>query len=265
MRLIRQHPLVSFFVLAYLLSWHAWLLWLVHLAPQPGLDPLGPFAAALIVSGIAGGWSAVKRLLRRILEWRVGLRWYALITLLPVAICMIAVSVNLALGAPAPAAAKLAAWTEVPARFLFILLFIGLGEEPGWRGFALPRLLERHSELKASLVLGTFWALWHLPLTFTELKMEYVPQFLLSIFPATYVITWLFHRSKGSVLLPMLFHGVVNAVGGGYFFQMFSGRDLVRLWWLYAGLWFLAGAGLAVRSHLQGSPAATVTPRWREA
>src|SRR5947199_3415499 len=81
---------------------------------------------------------------------------------------------------------------ELPERFIFILLFIGLGEEPGWRGFALPHLQARFSPFLASLVLALVWAIWHLPLMGNEFPLPIIPAFLISLFGATFVQTWLF-------------------------------------------------------------------------
>ena len=240
MNFLKRHPLPAFFLLAYLLSWYPWFLHLTHVTRgEGGLNPLGPFLAALILSWITGGWRSIKRLLKRLIVWRVGVRWYVFVLLLPAVICVVVVLLNMLLGAPRPTASQLPKWPEMLPRFLFIFLFIGLGEEPGWRGFALPRLQAKYSELAASLILAVFWAAWHLPLTATELKIQYIPQFVIGIFSASVVHTWIFNRTKGSVLLQMIFHSAVNTVGAGYFFPMFSGADLVRLWWLFAAAWCL--------------------------
>ena len=122
---------------------------------------------------------------------------------------------------------------EVPERFLFIFLFIGLGEEPGWRGFALPELQRRYSPLLASLILAPIWAIWHLPLVGNEFPWPIVPVFLLSLFGATFMLTWFFNRTNGSVLLPMLFHATVNSVGAGLIFSLFAGQALTALWYIY--------------------------------
>jgi uncharacterized protein len=98
--------------------------------------------------------------------------------------------------------------------FLVILtLTDGLGEELSWRGFALPRLLSRHNALAASLILGVLWALWHLPLVWTEGSAMYLqPVWLLLVdIPAKAVLyTWVFLRTRGSVLLAVLLHGATN-------------------------------------------------------
>ncbi|PYL45979.1 MAG: hypothetical protein DMF40_14120 [Verrucomicrobia bacterium] len=95
----------------------------------------------------------------------------------------------------------------MPERFLFIFLFIGLGEEPG--------------------------AIWHLPLVGNEFPWPIVPVFLLSLFGATFMLTWFFNRTNGSVLLPMLFHATVNSVGAGLIFSLFAGQALTALWYIY--------------------------------
>ena len=132
---------------------------------------------------------------------------------------------------------------ELPERFIFILLFIGLGEEPGWRGFALPRLQKTHSPLVASLILAPIWALWHLPLMGNEFPVAIIPAFLISLLGGTLIQTWLFNRSKGSVFAQMLFHATVNTVGAGLLFPLMKGSALVSFWYVYALLW-LAAAGL---------------------
>jgi uncharacterized protein len=132
---------------------------------------------------------------------------------------------------------------ELPERFLFILLFIGLGEEPGWRGFALPQLQVKYSPIIASLILAPLWALWHLPLIGNEFSWPIVAPFVLSGFGATFMLTWVFNGTKGSVLLPMFLHATVNTVGAGLMFPLFSGATLILLWWIYGLVWLCAGLG----------------------
>jgi hypothetical protein len=142
----------------------------------------------------------------RIVRWRVGAKNYAIVFLTPILICLVAAGITVLVAGPRPSALTIEKLREVPERFLFIFLFIGLGEEPGWRGFALPELQKKHSPLIASLILAPVWAIWHLPLVGNEFPWPIVPAFLLSLFGATFMLTWLFNRTNGSVLLPMLFH-----------------------------------------------------------
>jgi membrane protease YdiL (CAAX protease family) len=236
---IARHELAAFFGLAFVLSWYPWIIALAR-GTSSGPNPLGPLIAALIVAGIAQGWSGIRELLARVVRVRFGLKWYALIFGLPIALCAGAIAIMAAFGktVPLPAAA---AWREMPDRFLFIFLFVGLGEEPGWRGFALPRLQARHTPLNASLILAPIWALWHLPLLGNEFAPAIIPAFFISLFGGTLIQTWLFNRTKGSVFAQMLFHAMVNTIGAGLVFPLFKRPVLVPFWYVYATLWLIAG------------------------
>src|ERR687894_1659166 len=178
--LLARHPLVSFFVMAYAFSWLVWTPWVLG-EDGAGLLPIklsdgtsgllnaaailaGPTLAAFIMTGAIEGRAGVRRLLGRYVLWRVGIQWY-LFALIGVPLIMLLGTVvvsgdqpNLgALGGPSYVLSYLA---------FFVLVFIFGGplfEEPGWRGFALPRLERRHGPLVGTLILGVLWALWHLP------------------------------------------------------------------------------------------------------
>lgn len=237
--------LILFFVLAFALSWYGWLIALAR-GQSSGPNPLGPLAAAILVTALSERRAGLKEFFSRLVRWRVHPGWYALVLLLPAAACVLAAAGSVLLGAHMAPLAKLPEARELGPRFAFIFLFIGLGEEPGWRGFALPRLQERRSPLAASLVLAPIWALWHLPLMGTEFPLPVVPAFLLGITSATVVHTWIFDRTRESVLLQMLFHAAVNTIGAGFVFRLFSGADQVKLWWVYAGIWALIALGVAL-------------------
>ena len=239
---VRRHPLLAFFALAYALSWWPWL-W-TALDPQNApstILPPGPLLAALIVLALIGGWAAIRGLLKRIVQWNVGLRWYALVLGLPVAITLGAAAINLQFGATM--AAQFPGGIDLVARFLFVLVFIGLGEEPAWRGFALPRLMDGRSALAASLILGVLHIVWHLPLLGVEYDASNVLPWAIAVLAFSILVTWIYLHTDSSLLLPMLFHSSVNT--SAVLFRWFSGNDLVVLWWLFAALWALA-AGIVV-------------------
>lgn len=244
--MVKRNRMIVFFALAYLLSWYPWFLALAR-GTTSGPNPLGPLVAALIVTALTEGRSGVKTLLARIVRWRAGLRWYAVAFLLPAAICIAAAGVVALVSGPTLQLSKLAGWQDVVEKFIFIFLFIGLGEEPGWRGFALPKLQKKRSPLAASLVLAPLWAIWHLPLMGNEFPLAILPAFLIAIFPATILATWIYNRTNGSVLLPMLFHSAVNTVGAGLIFPLFAGNNLIALWYVYAALW-IATTVIVVKS-----------------
>ena len=236
MSLIRRYPLITFFVLAYVLSWWPSILYALDLLPQP-IVGFGPFLAAIVVLALTRGKTGVVGLLRRMVRWRVGLRWYAVALLLPVAISLAAAAFNVLLGAQAPSAAELGGWTGLFSTFAIVLLVPGLGgawEEPGWRGYALPRLQVGRSALFASLILWVGVAVWHLPLMIIG---EVHWSDIVFILGFVIVFNWVFNNANGSVLILMLMHAMNNTISGSFISPMFSGADSIRDAWLYAALW----------------------------
>ena len=242
MSLVKRHPLIAFFVLTWALSWWPWILYAFGPSPAP-IASFGPFLAALVVLAITQGKSGIGGLLRRMVRWRVGIRWYAVALLLPVGIALAATALNVLLGAQAPSAADLGGWTGLFSTFAVVLLIPGIGgtwEEPGWRGFALPSLQAGRSALVASLILGAVWALWHLPLVVATGQMGGWD--IVNIMAWTLVLTWVYNGTGGSVLIVMLFHAMFNTISGGAIIPAlsplaFSGADSVRQSWLLAAVW----------------------------
>jgi uncharacterized protein len=237
--LIRRYPLITFFVLAYALSWWPWILYSFDLLPTP-IVGFGPFLAALVVLALTEGKSGVGRLVRRMVRWRVGLRWYAVALLLPILVTLTAAALNVfLLGAqPTSSVAELGGWSTFLQTFFLWLLIPGLSgtwEEPGFRGYALPRLQVGRSALLASLILGVLWAFWHLPFVATGEDI-WVDAFLFPIIWSP-VYAWLFNNASGSVLIVMLFHNMNNTFSSGFVGQMFSGADSVNQAWLRLALW----------------------------
>jgi len=240
----RTHQLSAFFVLAYALSWWAWVWYRLDPAHADApILPLVALLAAAVMLLLIGGWPALKAWLAKIGHWRVGLQWYAVALLLPPVLTLIAVGLNLLFGAslspdmPYPGAADLI------VRFAFIFLVIGLGEEPAWRGYALPRLLAGRTALAASLILGALHALWHLPLLGVEYDAGNILPWLVTVFCFAIVVTWMWQHTQGSLLLPMLMHASNNTAA--FVWRMFDPGEQIQLWWLWMGLW-LVTAGVVV-------------------
>jgi CAAX protease family protein len=246
---VRRHPLVTFFVVAYGLSWSTAIVHLIT-GSGPPLVSCGPALAAILVLSLTVGRSGVSALFRSMVQWRVGARWWAVALLAPVVLTGAAAGLNLALGAPTPSGDELSAWTNVLPVALFILLvpvFGGAWEEPGWRGFALPRLLGDRSPLVASLVLGVLWAGWHVPLLLTG--GQHWSDLILVVL-GTVVFTWLFQSAGASLLVAMVFHALNNAVSGEYVSQWFDGADSTRQSWLLVLVWGVAAACVVRRSSV---------------
>ena len=223
---IRRHPLIAFFVLAFGLTWAIMVpqvLGSYGLIPFPEFIPLlilmgyGPTFAALIVTGALGGRAAIGQLLRRLLIWRVGWRWWAATLILNAALVLASLAVYALLGNPLPALPALG-----PALFLDVVLtFIisGLinGEEIGWRGFATPRLLQRYGTVGTVAVLGVLETLFHLPIFFNNGASAAGGQngmpffaFFASVVCLVIMFTWLYQHTRGSLLIAIAFHASAN-------------------------------------------------------
>lgn len=262
-------PLTIFFLVAFALSWA----WVIPLAVNhqlvnrgQGLPThfpalLGPAAAAFLVVAVTTGRPGIADLLRRMMLWRVGWRWW-LAALSPVAFLGIALFGSWVSGRSLPRLAEFGLFSGIPAIgllpvFLLIVFVGGLGEETGWRGFALPHLQNRFGPLVASLIVATFWALWHLPQFFVISTYRAIPAigyvgFIFSLACGAIVATWLYNRSGGSILLVSVWHGVYNIVSGT---QAATGVvDAVVSTLIMAQAFALVGLDLRARHRKQPSP-----------
>jgi membrane protease YdiL (CAAX protease family) len=176
-----------------------------------------PAIAALLAAALTGGRGALRDLGARLVRWRVGWQWYLVVILGPALFSVVVAGVYVMLGGSwanaAPPALLQGSLLLLPLFLAILTLTDGLGEELAWRGFALPRLLTRYNALVASLVLGVIWALWHLPLLWTEGGAMYQQPIWLLFMDVTakaVLFTWVFLHTRGSVLIAMLFHGATN-------------------------------------------------------
>ena len=215
---LRRHPLILFFVLAFGATWAIWI-------PRAAGVPVGIIGElstwtvavmAVLAAALTGGRAALRDLGGRLVRWRMDWRWYALVLVGPAAFALTTAGVYVVLGGSWSDAAPrflTGNLTLLPLLVLTVALTDGLGEELGWRGFALPRLLARHSPWLASVLLGLLWATWHLPLLWTEGRTLYGQPFwllLLDLGAKAVIFTWVFLRTRGSVLLAVLLHATNN-------------------------------------------------------
>lgn len=219
-------PLLGFFTLAYALSWTGWL-WIAAAGgivrqgsalPThfPGL--LGPLAAAFVVTATTMGRPGARRLLGRMVDWRTGWRWW-LVAFSPLLGLIMALPVSRVIAGGWPNLTALDEMSGLPAMGVIViwlaLVFNGWGEETGWRGFALPRLQASFSPLVATVILAICWALWHAPLfviveSYRGFNAGTLIGFFFGMLCGSTVLTWLYNRSGGSVLLVAIWHGTYN-------------------------------------------------------
>ena len=213
--------LLAFFALAYALSWLILVPAGLGLLPDSAgilawLAPFGPAVAAFVVTALTGGRPAVGQLLRRMVQWRVGVRWYLLVLLgVPLVELLGAFAVLGSVPLDDLAQNWPMIFTYYLPQVLVAVVVIGLAEETGWRGFALPRLQDRQGPLVGTAVLAVVWALWHLPnVLFGGWTGASYALWLVLTIASAFVYTWVFNNTGGSILLAALLHAAINMGSG---------------------------------------------------
>ena len=248
---MRRSPLIAFFVIALSVTWATQILGLLlaqrtdlsllnednllnlfdlfalRLAPGEAAAFLlytlgfGPLVAALLVTWTTAGRGGIAELWARITKWRVEPRWYLIVFLLPVALAALSLAAGVLFGGLRPGSySPLLPVAYLVPFFLYMLVFTGLAEEPGWRGFALPRLQARYSAARSSWILGALWGVWHFPSIAYYNLANGVPApalvpilagLVLGIVGWTMVNTWVYNGTE-SVFLMIVLHGWYNTV-----------------------------------------------------
>lgn len=233
-KLLERKPLLSFFVMATLFSWITLIpyilsQWNIFLETKAfavffALNSfVGPMLASYIMHRTIGGKEAWQNVRKSLKQVQAGWKWYLFILIgIPAAMFLGFIVLN---GGTLPSFHGITSSFYVGYVIQFILIFFfggPLSEEIGWRGFALPRMQARFGSLKASLLLGLLWALWHLPHFLTEaqrggpgtsLSIFYInlPIFMVSVIAMTIIMTWVYNHTGGSLFMAILLHTSVNA------------------------------------------------------
>ncbi len=224
--LFKRHPLTMYFILAFAISW---LILSPGVASTLGfldfefdgnvlsaVGQFGPLLAALIVTSSTVGGTGVRKIFRSMFNWQVKARWWAAAVMLLAGLFAAATALAMLVGGAVPDLGS--------GIFLItagLLYLIGsFGEEPGWRGFALPKLQQGRSAWKATLILTLFWWLWHIPFYWIlPSAIEATQQFgfvaafgmqLIILLALSSLCAWVYNGSGGSVLMPVLMHASWN-------------------------------------------------------
>ena len=255
---IKRYPQPTFWLIAWSTSFlalfmnafdpeHPWILFLY-----------GTFLGGIFVTAIADGREGLRTFFARMVRWRVGIQWYAVALLLPLALRLVGFWMT-NIFAVTPASIHWPTWIDLLMAFLWpSFLGIAIAEEPAIRGFALTRLMNGRSALTASLILGVLHTIWHLPLFITG---EDPPTTILIIFAGAILNTWLFNRTNGSILINMLLHASVD-ICAEIFNPLFTGVDATRqVLWVMAA-YVAVGILIAVLSgkDLGRKPEAAIEP-----
>jgi len=228
----RPNPPIWIFFCMTLLAWAIWIPQALQQhavidnapsqqSPLNGLTVWAPGLAALVLTWIAAGKRGVTGLFRTLGRVRVPVRWYLAALLLESAKWGAALGIDRLLGRTYDLQPGIlmssfgaAAAYMVPVA-LVSALPNALGEELGWRAYALPRLQRKHGALVATLVIGLFWGAWHIPawIAWGTVEIELLPLLwkTVSAVPAAIVFTWIFNNTRGSLLLVVLYHASITA------------------------------------------------------
>jgi uncharacterized protein len=252
----RNSRIATFFLTAYAISWTAWItLFAQRFSPFAGRGRwlyvaavIAPHVAALVITAVERGRAGLRAFYRRVLR-QVAFRWAIVAICVPPIIYLIRDAIHVGFSLPHDA------FFHRPPRTVSMLVFgqlvVVAGEEPGWRGFALPRLITRFGPIGGTLILGIAWAVWHIPLFMIRGTSQYGTGFLpfaLMLMAWSMVITLIVICARGSVVPAMLFHASANICA----FTMWEPDvQLIAL-----GPWIVAAviAGWQLRSELNYKP-----------
>lgn len=239
----KPHSLITFFALSFLISWTVWVPAslashdLISFKIDPtlsgSLGAIGPSLSALITIAIYDGKTGFRDLFKRLLTWRVGLRWYLFVLLWAPCLSLAVTAISILFGSPKPNFAQppfvdifsrllptlgnVSPFIFLPFFFLQQLLFgSSMGEEPGWRGYALSRMQFQSDAWRASILLGLLWGLWHLPLWLTKgdsAQETFIVWHYLELMATSILFGWVYKNTSGSLFLALLFHASIGMTG----------------------------------------------------
>lgn len=254
--LIKQHALAIFCTLTIALSSAATLLPLPR-EVIPVAIVFIPALMAILLTALSEGKAGVRSLLAKLAQWRMSLKWVviALAMALVIRLTMSIIAVGLGM------ISTIHIRPGGPAQFvlLALILFIfAIPEELGWRGYALPKLLERHLPLAAALIVGVLWGSLHLALLLPGMMNEGAPAFptVLALVGGSVLFTWLYVNSGGNVVLTTIFHTAQS-----FFVIVNDGITVAQQTWLLAGVYSAAALIVAVAagSSLTRKPVAGIS------
>jgi membrane protease YdiL (CAAX protease family) len=231
-----DRSLLLYTLLTFGITWGVWIPLVLFKMEHPlfVLGGFGPTLAALILTGIQRGREGLSTLVRKLTIWRVHIGWYSFSLFAAVPVILVGIWLDVWLGGPVPEFNDLSQLYLVIPAFFYVLFASVLGEEIGWRRYALPRLLRSIPALYAGLILGAVWGVWPLPLFFMvdnfHSSLPRLP-FLVQVFTFSILYPWMYIHTKGSLLLPHLFHASSNtALGVLPILPMDSGGRVRPMW-----------------------------------
>src|SRR5215217_1529196 len=246
--LLARHPLISYFIITFAFSWLVWvpgvLTYYGVLSVAPSVigvlgivGLLGPLLSGFVMTALTEGGAGVSDLLRRIVLWRVGIQWYLFALLGLPAVMVLGTLLRPGALASFDTSAQPISLSYLVAFISMVLIGGPLLEEPGWTGFAQPRLQRLHGPLVGGLILGILWALWHLPgfLIPSQNLTDIPPRgtvldfvvFSLALVGLRFIIMWVVNNTRGSVLMAILTHASWNTFYSAALIGLFPVRSVL--------------------------------------
>jgi len=235
--------LVLFFAITFIFSWMAWGVGAGKNAVLHVIGTFGPTLTALILTLCYEGSTGLQSILSRLLRWRLGCRWYIFVFGSTIIIPVLAILIHVWQGGIIVQTNNPNHWYLIIPAFFQILFFSVLGEEIGWRGYALPRMQKYFGPFLASVLLGLVWGVWHLPLFLIEGNFhQQIPfsLFMLQSIALSILLMRLYNRTSESLLIVHLFHAASNTFLGVFpIMPENTGGSLTPLWIAVGLLWIL--------------------------
>lgn len=217
---IKQNQISIFFILTFVFSWFPW-----YAGITPEVMAMGPSIAAFIVVLISDGKRGFIDLVRPFGRWRASLGLWGIAVFGPGVLYLIGLGVYLLFGCEAPPFIMIREELNLIPLYLVMVVLMPwngpIGEEFGWRGYALPKLPTKYGPLVASLLIGSIWGVWHLPDFFApqgvvgalaaDLGMWFLIPYTLGTVANSIFMTWLYNKSKASALIGgIIWHVAIN-------------------------------------------------------
>ena len=267
---IQRHSALTYFVLTFIFTWGC-----MALAIYPGGFPItdeqfekagalvyvamlvGPSGAGLLLTGLLDGRAGFRDLFSRLFRWRIGARWYA-VALLAAPLMIITILLGLSIISPEFRPAIFTSEDKVAVLLPAIAagIAVGLFEELGWTGFAVPRLKKRYGILSTGLIVGIAWGAWHFPPFWkSDTFSAAVPLVLLlgQLFswlpPYRILMVWVYNRTE-SLLVSVLMHASLMASLTIFVPAQLSGTTLLT--WIFSwavALWAVVGMVTLVKGR----------------
>ena len=241
MTFIRNHPVLSFFVLAYVLAWGG--------VPFGSFFAPGALVAALVVVFLTEGLAGLRAIGTRVIRWRVRWIWYVVAIAVPLLVHFVTIGINQAMGAPSPSSGQFTPWYGLAVVIGMNMIDPTggpLSEEPSFRGFAQPKLQSSRTPLAATAIMALAITGWHAPLFFIS-SFGLKPFEALTTVAVTFWYAWLFNHAAGSVLITLIAHATEGSINTEDLWP--GGADATRETWLYIAVWCAVAITLLIVSR----------------